>query len=57
MIERQVRRMTQLPDDLLDVSRITHGRLYLQRERLDLRGVAGLGQGSEFTVRLPRDLK
>lgn len=25
----------------------------LQRERLDLRGVAGLGQGSELTVRLP----
>ena len=40
MIERQVRRMTQLVDDLLDVSRITHGRLHLQRERIDLRVVA-----------------
>ena len=39
MIERQIRRMTQLVDDLLDVSRITHGRLRLQRERMDLRDV------------------
>ena len=39
MIERQVRRMTQLVDDLLDVSRITHGRLNVQRERIDLREV------------------
>jgi signal transduction histidine kinase len=39
LIERQVRRMTQLLDDLLDVSRICHGRLHLQRERIDLRVV------------------
>ena len=39
MIERQVRRMIQLVDELLDVSRITHGRLRLQRERMDLRDV------------------
>jgi len=39
MIQRQVRRMTQLVHDLLDVSRITHGRLHLQRERIDLRDV------------------
>jgi len=39
MIERQVRRMTQLVDELLDVSRITHGSLRLQRERIDLRDV------------------
>ena len=38
-LERQVRRMTQLVDDVLDVSRITQGRLYLQRERIDLRDV------------------
>jgi signal transduction histidine kinase len=37
LIERQVRHMTQLVDDLLDVSRISHGRLHLQRERIDLR--------------------
>jgi signal transduction histidine kinase len=39
MIERQLGRMTQLVDDLLDVSRITQGRLRLQRERIDLREV------------------
>jgi signal transduction histidine kinase len=39
MIERQVRRMTRLVDDLLDVSRITRGCLHLQRERIDLRDV------------------
>jgi len=39
MLQRQVRRMTQLVHDLLDVSRITHGRLHLQRERMDLRDV------------------
>ena len=39
VIERQLHRMTQLVDELLDVSRITSGRLHLQRERLDLRDV------------------
>jgi signal transduction histidine kinase len=39
MLERQVGRMTQLLDDLLDVSRITHGRLRLQCKRIDLREV------------------
>ena len=39
LIERQVGRMTQLVEDLLDVSRITHGRLRLQLERIDLREV------------------
>ena len=41
LIERQVQRMTQLVDDLLDVSRVTLGRLRLQRERIDLRLVVG----------------
>jgi signal transduction histidine kinase len=39
LIERQIHRMTQLVDDLLDVSRVTHGRLYLHCERVDLREV------------------
>jgi signal transduction histidine kinase len=39
LIERQVRGMTQLVDDLKDVSRIRHGRMQLQRERIELRGV------------------
>jgi len=37
VIQRQVHQMTQLVEDLLDVSRISHGRLYLQREWIDLR--------------------
>ena len=39
LIERQLGRVTQLVDELLDTSRITNGRLHLQRERLDLRVV------------------
>ena len=37
LIERQLARMTYLVDELLDLSRITNGRVHLQRERLDLR--------------------
>jgi signal transduction histidine kinase len=37
LVDRQLHRMTQLVDELLDVSRITGGRLRLHRERLDLR--------------------
>ncbi len=36
MMERQVGHLTTLIDDLLDVSRITLGRVRLHRERLDL---------------------
>ncbi len=36
MIERQVEHMTRLVDDLLDVSRISQGKILLRRERLDL---------------------
>jgi signal transduction histidine kinase len=36
LIERQLRRMTQLVDDLLDVSRIANGHLRLNRQRIDL---------------------
>jgi CheY-like chemotaxis protein len=36
VIERQTAHLSRLVDDLLDVSRITSGRLTLQRERLDL---------------------
>jgi signal transduction histidine kinase len=39
MIERQVRRMTRLVDDLLDVSRIAQNRMVLHCERIDLRAV------------------
>jgi PAS domain S-box-containing protein len=36
LIERQVKHMVRLIDDLLDVSRITRGRLELRRERVEL---------------------
>ncbi len=36
MIERQLKQLVRLIDDLLDVSRIAQGRLELQRERIDL---------------------
>jgi signal transduction histidine kinase len=36
VIERQVQHLVRLVDDLLDVSRITRGKLELKKERLDL---------------------
>ncbi|HVV87612.1 MAG TPA: ATP-binding protein [Kofleriaceae bacterium] len=36
IIERQVRHVVRLVDDLLDVSRITRGKVKLERERLEL---------------------
>lgn len=42
MIERQLKQLVRLIDDLLDVSRIAQGRLELQRERVDLARVLRL---------------
>jgi signal transduction histidine kinase/ActR/RegA family two-component response regulator len=36
IIDRQIRHMTSLLDDLLDVSRVTHGHVVLMQERLDM---------------------
>ncbi len=36
VIERQVDQLSRLVDDLLDVTRITHGKIQLQRRRLEL---------------------
>jgi len=36
MMERQVQHLVRLVDDLLDASRIRHGKIELQKERLDL---------------------
>ena len=41
VIERQVAHLSQLVDDLLDVSRIASGKIRLKLERLDLRAVVG----------------
>jgi PAS domain S-box-containing protein len=48
VIDRQVRYMARLMDDLLDVSRITHGKLELRKERIDL---ASIVQGAVETSR------
>lgn len=39
IIERQARHLTRLVDDLLDVSRVTSGKIVLQRSTLDLNEV------------------
>lgn len=39
MMERQMAQLLRLTDDLLEISRISTGKLVLQRERLDLRRV------------------
>jgi PAS domain S-box-containing protein len=39
MIERQAKHLTRLVDDLLDVSRITTGKVSLRKERVELRTV------------------
>ena len=39
VIERQVQHLVRLVDDLLDVSRITRGRVQLQQETVDLKAV------------------
>jgi PAS domain S-box-containing protein len=41
VIERQVQHMSLLLDDLLDVSRITHGTLQLRRQHTDLHSIVG----------------
>jgi len=41
VIERQVGQLARLIDDLLEVSRITGGKVRIRAQRLDLRGVAG----------------
>jgi signal transduction histidine kinase len=63
VIERQVAHMVRLIDDLLDLSRITHGKLDLRRERVSLAAVvesaletAGpllLGRGQAFELIVP----
>jgi CheY-like chemotaxis protein/two-component sensor histidine kinase len=42
VIERQVKHMALLLDDLLDMSRITRGKLELRRERVELHSVVAL---------------
>ncbi len=63
MMERQVVQMVRLVDDLLDLSRITRGKIELRKERAELAGViAGAvetsrplieASGHQFTAVLP----
>ena len=63
LIGRQVSHLSRLVDDLLDVSRITSGKIRLQKEVIDLVGVVAsavdtmrpmvAGYGHEFKVELP----
>jgi len=63
LIERQVQHLSRLVDDLLDVSRITQGKINLKPEALDLREIvkhavesnlAGIrAHGHEIDVKLP----
>jgi len=39
VIEHQVQQMTRLVDDLLDIARIAQGKIYLEREPVDVRTV------------------
>lgn len=50
IIARHVRHMTRLVDDLLDVSRITRGKLELRRRRVELKEV--MDQAVEMTAPL-----
>jgi two-component system CheB/CheR fusion protein len=43
VLERQVTHLTRLIDDLLDVTPITHGKVHLQREPIELRGLVRHG--------------
>ena len=40
LVERQVLHMARLIDDLLDVTRLTHGKVQLRREQIDLSALA-----------------
>ena len=63
IIARQARRMTRIVDDLLDVSRVTQGKISLQRERLDVVAIVGnaadvsraamTARGHQLEVRVP----
>jgi CheY-like chemotaxis protein/two-component sensor histidine kinase len=65
VLERQTKQMTRLIDDLLDLSRITHGKLELRREHVNLRAVVESAveitrpvleaQGHQLTLELPAE--
>src|SRR5262249_55270135 len=65
MIKRQVQHLVRLVDDLLDISRITRGKIQLRTEQVDVETVVGRAvevsrplleaRGHQFTVSLPKE--
>ena len=65
MTTRQVTHLSRMIEDLLDVSRITQGKVELRQEPLDIRAIAGqaldeirpslLKRGQRIVVELPRE--
>ena len=65
MMERQLRHLVRMVDDLLDISRITLGKVELRKERIDFRTALGSAlettrpliesANHELAVRLPAD--
>jgi CheY-like chemotaxis protein len=65
MIDRQAKHLTRLVDDLLDVSRITRGKIHLRKERVELRTIVNhavettrhliASRRHELTVSLPAE--
>jgi PAS domain S-box-containing protein len=65
MMDRQLTQLVRLVDDLLDVSRITRGKLNLRREGVDVRAVIAAAvetsrpaieqAGHELTVKVPEE--
>ena len=63
VIDRQTRHLARLIDDLMDVSRVTQGKIHLERERADLRALLEEAidavrpsidaSGHDLSVRLP----
>ena len=63
IMERQLQHMVRLVDDLLDVSRITRGKIELRKERIELAAVVNSAvettqpvieeSGHELTVTMP----
>jgi PAS domain S-box-containing protein len=66
VIDRQANQMTRLVDDLLDVARITQGKIVLRKERVDLSAVVSVAvegarpliekKGHVLMVKLPAGL-
>ena len=65
VIDRQMRQLTRLVDDLLDVSRITQGKIELRREDLPISAIVSSAveacrslleaSGHELTITVPED--